>query len=421
MADIDQKDLIPLKIPSELQALAGKRVYVETYGCTYNFGDTANLVEILKKIGASIVETPEKSDVVIINTCTVVGPTERRMLRRLIKFDDKPLFVTGCMSMVQREAIFAVCSPVIIPPQMIRDVYSRIKTVSCGGAGIVQVAQGCVGNCSYCITRTARGPLKSFSEDEIIDKTRAFIRAGAPEIQLTAQDLSSWGLDLGRTLPSLLEKLTAIPGNYRIRIGMINPATVKPILPELVEVLGGDHLFRFIHLPVQSGSDTVLSQMKRGYSVQDFKKIVSTFRNRYPDISLVTDMIVGFPGETPDDFNQSLALLNRMRLNKVNITRYSARPFTGPFLEKDFPDFVKKDRSRILNTCAKKIYTALNAPLLETIQPVIVTEKLRKGSVMARTPTYQGVVIKEDLPLGFTGNVRITHDRHYFFTGERVS
>ena len=128
-----------------LSALAGKRVYIETYGCRYNFGDTANLIEVLKHEGSTLVATVDEADAVVLNTCTVVGPTERRMLRRLAQLREKNLFVTGCMPMVQREAISAVCTPAIILPDAIRAAYRCVGTVAGGGVGIVQIAQGCLG------------------------------------------------------------------------------------------------------------------------------------------------------------------------------------------------------------------------------------------------------------------------------------
>jgi MiaB-like tRNA modifying enzyme len=401
--------------------LAHKRVYIETYGCRYNFGDTADLVEVLKRHGSTCVATPDDADAVIVNTCTVVGPTERRMLRRLSALKDKPLFVTGCMPLVQREAILAVCSPVIISPEKIREAYRSVKTIGPGNVGIVQIAQGCLGRCMYCITRRARGPLASFPAGEIRDKVRAFIEAGAYEIQLTAQDTSAWGRDTGQTLPDLLSDLASLPGNYRIRVGMMNPATAGNILHELVDAYASERIFRFVHLPVQSGSDRILEQMGRDYTVREFEEMVSAFRRRYPDISIATDFIVGFPGETEEDFSRSLALTGLIKPAKVNVTRFSPRPFTGPFKEKDIPDAVKKDRSRILNAFAEDQYSSLNQPYLGTTVSCVVTEKLRAGSVMARTAAYQGVVISEDLPVGIPVEVCLTKDRKYFFMGSLVS
>lgn len=403
-----------------LDALSGRSVYIETYGCRYNFGDTAKLVEILRHRGGTIVENPDEAEAIIVNTCTVVGSTERRMLRRLAAFRDQDLYVTGCMPEVQREAILAVCSPTIIQPETIHDLYRFVRTVAGGGVGIVQLAQGCAGKCTYCITRLARGSLKSFPAEEILEQVRAFTQAGVYEIQLTAQDVSSWGMDNGHSLPELLVSLDEIPGHHRIRVGMMNPATVKELTSDLVDAFSGDHIYKFIHLPVQSGSDAILSKMCRGYTLAEFEEIVRLFRSRYPRITVTTDMIVGFCGETAADFSASLDLIRRVKPAKVNVTRYSPRPFTPLVREKDYPDHVKKDRSRTMNAVAEGVYSTGNAAQLGNIVPFMVTEILRKGTVMARSPEYIGIVIPEDLPVGFVGDAILRQDRKYFFIGERV-
>jgi tRNA A37 methylthiotransferase MiaB len=407
--------------PEFLDRLRSCRVFIETYGCRYNFGDTAKLVEILRDQGCTFATGPEEADAVIVNTCTVVGPTERRMLRRLTALRDHDLYVAGCMPAVQRDLIFSVCTPAIISPETIYERYRQLGTVAPAGVGIVQLAQGCSGTCTYCITRFARGPVRSFPLGEISGQVRAHSLAGAAEIQLTAQDVSAWGTDCGNSLPALLSALDAIPGRHRLRVGMMNPATVLPVLDELVEVFAGDHIFRFLHLPVQSGSDTVLGRMGRKYSIAEFEEIAAAFRKRHPGITIATDMITGFPGETEDDFSQSLALLRRVRPNKVNVTRYSRRPLTPVAVEKDFPDSVKKDRSRRMETCTGELYALVNARHIGTEVPFLVTEAVREGSVMARSPEYLGIVINEDLPVGSEGWAILKKDRKYFFIGERVA
>jgi len=409
-----QKNAVPA-------ALCNRRVFIETYGCRYNFGDTAKLTEVLRYHGCTFVDTPDDADAVIVNTCTVVGPTERRMLRRLSLLSDKPLYVTGCMPAVQKEAILAVCDPVIIPPENIQEWYRDVGTVTPGNVGIVQVAQGCNGACTYCLTRFARGPLKSFPQGEILRQVRAFADGGTAEIQLTAQDVSSYGRDTGLSLADLLEDIDRIPGRYRVRVGMMNPATVMRDLDRIIDAFSSDRIFRFIHLPVQSGSDRVLSRMGRQYTVADFCRIIEAFRARYPDITIATDLIVGFCGETEEDFQASLDLVHCIRPNKVNVTRYSRRPFTPIAQEKDLPDSVKKDRSRLLLSCAEAIYTSVNADWLGKEVPFIVTETIRNGSVMARSPEYQGIVINEPLPCGTEGRAVLKKDRKYFFIGERVT
>jgi MiaB-like tRNA modifying enzyme len=403
-----------------LNTLHGRSVYIETYGCRYNFGDTAKLVEILRHHGGTIVENPNEAEAVIVNTCTVVGPTERRMLRRLAGFRNQDLYVTGCMPKVQLDAILAVCSPTIILSETIHDLYRSVGSVAGVGVGIVQLAQGCAGKCTYCITRFARGSLKSFTHEEILAQVQAFVRAGTVEIQLTAQDVSAWGTDIGQSLPQLLVTLDKIPGRHRIRVGMMNPATVREQTGDLVDAFAGDHIFRFIHLPVQSGSDAVLTRMGRGYTVAEFEEIVRSFREQYPGITVATDMIVGFCGETTADFSASVDLIRRVKPAKVNVTRYSRRPFTPLARVKDYPDHVKKDRSRTMNSVAEEVYVSLNAVQLGKTVPFMVTESLRKGSVMARSPEYTGIVIRENLPVGFRGDAILRQDRKYFFIGERV-
>ena len=404
-----------------LETFRDRSVYIETYGCRYNFGDTAKLIEILRSKGNTIVDSAETADSVIINTCTVVGPTERRMLRQFSRFREYDLYVTGCMPEVQREAIFAVCTPTFISSKTIHEVYRSVKTVSGGGVAIVQVAQGCVGRCTYCLTRIARGPLKSFSEEEILAEIQAHTRTGTQELQITAQDTGCWGWDIGKSLPGLLNCIEDLPGRFMIRVGMMNPATVRGILDDLVDAFASDRIFKFVHLPVQSGSDAILDRMGRGYTVADFEKIVSSFKNRYLEITLATDMIVGFPGETRQDFSESLDLIGRVRPNKVNITRYSQRPFTSLPSKEDFPDWVKKDRSRLMNSHTEKVYTSINTGYLEKQVPFLVTEKIKTGSVMARSPDYLGIVIDEDLPLGYEGQAILKKDRKYFFIGQRVT
>jgi MiaB-like tRNA modifying enzyme len=397
-----------------------RSVYIETYGCRYNFGDTAKLIEILKDKGSTFVDSAEAADAVIINTCTVVGPTERRMLRRLSRFRDYELYVTGCMPEVQRDAIFAVCTPTLLPSETIHKAYQDVRTVSGGGLAIVQVAQGCLGRCTYCLTRFARGRLKSFPEEEIQAEIMNHANAGTPEIQITAQDTGCWGKDIGKSLPDLLNGIGDLPGRFMIRVGMMNPATVKGILDDLVDAYASDRIFKFVHLPVQSGSDTILERMGRGYTIADFEEIVAAFKKRYPKITIATDMIVGFPGETQEDFSESLKLIERVRPNKVNITRYSPRPFTPLSLKEDFPEWVKKDRSRTMNSLSEKIYASINANCLEKPVPFLVTETIKKGSVMARSPNYEGIVINEDLPVGYEGQAILKKDRKYFFIGQRV-
>jgi MiaB-like tRNA modifying enzyme len=402
-----------------LEDLRGRRIYIESYGCTYNHADTRRLEAILEGLGCRLTG-PDEADTVIINTCTVIEATERKMLRRLAAFADRDLYVTGCMPLVQAELIREVCTAQIIHPDEIHERFGGVGTTGTGSIGVVQLASGCVGHCSYCITRLARGRLKSASAEEILDAVRQLAASGACEIQLTGQDVAAWGLDRGESLPDLLQEIVDIPGRFAVRLGMMNPASVLRILEPLVDAYESDRIFRFLHLPVQSGSDSVLERMQRGYSAADVVKIVDAFRERYPDVMISSDFITGFPGETDDEFQQTLELLRRAAFVKVNITRYSRRPGTPAAALKDLPERIRKDRSRALLRQANIIYDRYNERWIGRETPVVATEKNAPSSTVCRNPCYLNVVVAEDLPFGFSGRAAITANRRHYVIGTLI-
>lgn len=400
-----------------LDELTGRSVHVMTFGCAYNMGDSRKLKEILKAQGCRIVDAPDEAESVVVNTCTVVGSTERRMLRVLSGLNGKDLYVTGCMPIVQKDEIFSVCSPKIILPEEIAKKYRSVGTLEPSGVGILQVASGCLGSCTYCITRKARGRLRSEPLADLLNQAKLMVGAGARELQLTGQDVSAWGRDNGRALPDLISGLSDIPGRFFIRAGMMNPSTLLPILDPVIDAFASRRMFRFIHLPVQSGSDEVLRAMGREYTAREVVRIVDSFRSRYPDLNLATDIIVGFPGETDAQFKETIDLISRICPNKVNITRYSRRPHTVMAAGPDTLESLKKDRSRALLRHAETIYHEINAPLIGEKTRILVTEKVRQGSVISRNSSYLNVVIQQDLPIGYEGDAILTEDRSYYFLG----
>ncbi len=402
-----------------LEDLRGKRVYIESYGCTYNHADTRRLEAVLERLGCTPTG-PDEADAVIINTCTVIGATERKMLRRLAAFSDRDLYVTGCMPLVQMEKIRSVCMPHVILPDEIHERCGNCGTPGAGAVGVVQVASGCVGRCSYCITRLARGRLKSAPAQAILDAVRHLVASGAYEIQLTGQDVAAWGLDRGESLPDLLRAIADIPGEFAVRPGMMHPASVLGILDALVEAYESDKIFQFLHLPVQSGSDAVLERMQRGYRAADVVRVVDTFRAAFPDMMISSDFITGFPGETDEEFQQTLDLLRRAAFVKVNITRYSRRPGTPAAAWKDLPERIRKDRSRALLREANRIYDCYNERWMGRKTSVVATEKNAPGSTVCRNPCYLNVVVEEDLPFGFSGRAVVRENRRHYVIGEVV-
>lgn len=402
--------------PDVITGIRNKRVYIETYGCTYNYGDTGRLKAILESQGCVITPSPDDADCVLINTCIVIGKTEREMRKRIAQCHDRDLFVTGCLPKIDRD-----CGGTVIDPDIIHRHFHMMGARLSGNPAILQVAQGCSGHCTYCITRRARGPLLSHSKDEIIRELEWQVREGAVEIQLTAQDLSAWGMDRGERLSDLLEAIGNVPGSYRVRLGMMNPDTLMPILDAVLDACKNDQIFSFFHIPVQSGSDRILAQMGRRYCRDDVIAIITAIRRRFPKARISTDIICGFPGETNEDFSQTIDLLRVIEPEKINITRYSNRPGTPAASRTDMPDRFKKDRSRLATVVAGEIFDRIYSGFIGEELDVIVTEVVQEGSVTARDDAYRPVIIREDLPIGTRCRVRITGHRRHYLVGTRIS
>lgn len=389
---------------------------VETYGCTANQADSEKIVEMYRNRGHTYVEEVEDADAVIINTCTVTGRTERRMLRRISEMKKKfnhNLIVAGCLPAAQPELI---SSPKIIKP---RDLIGYLSPRCRGVIGTVPISEGCVGNCSYCIVKKARGSLVSFSTERILESTDKLVRDGAKEIRMTSQDTGAYGLDLGLRLPDLIDKVTSIDGNFKIRIGMMNPFTAIDIIDDLLDSYDNAKVFKFLHIPIQSGSDDVLRDMNRNYSVSDWTHIVSKFKKRFPSITISTDFIVGYPTETEDDFEKSMEILRKMRAEKVNITRYSPRPNTEAIKLENLPDKEKKERSRKMSELCRKIALEKNKEWIGKTLDVLTTEVGKKGGVVARDESYKCIILDE-VPIGSEHKIRIKDATSTYLIGERI-
>ncbi|HJJ29657.1 MAG TPA: tRNA (N(6)-L-threonylcarbamoyladenosine(37)-C(2))-methylthiotransferase [Methanocorpusculum sp.] len=406
-----------------LNLLKNISIYTETYGCTYNAGDTEKLMEIARSQGCVLASSAKDADAILINTCVVIDKTEQHMYERLDHYEDKLLFVTGCLPPVA-EGVLKIKYPHlhIIDPSLIHSCYMEVATAHSDTNGVLQIARGCNGHCTYCITRLARGKLVSFSAEEIVRQAASIIQAGATEIQLTAQDTSSWGFDRndGLRLPDLLRMLCKIPGKFMIRIGMANPDTLLPILDDFLLALKDPKIFLFLHIPVQSGSDHVLRLMGRRYTSAQYEEICRRTREAFPDIRISTDYIAGFSGETDEDAAASVEQIRRTRPGKINITRFSLRPNTPAARMKKNPEQIKKQRSRELTNAANEVYDANNDALIGHILTAVVTEVVKEGSVTARDRTYQNIVIMEKIEIGTMVTVKITAHRRHYLIGELI-
>ena len=403
------------------EKLAGKKVFIQTFGCAFNQGDSDLLASVLESRDSHLVSSPSEADVVIINTCIVIEKTERKMLKVITSYNDREVFVTGCLPLALPKLIHNLPEVGIIYPESVHRVAKGRDKRRGGPVQVVQIGPGCRGSCRYCITRLARGSIRSIPPDEVIADITEAERTGAAEIRLAGQDLSSYGYDTGTSsLADLLRLVPPFHDTCRVRLGMMNPATLLPIARDVARAMKNGPFFRFLHLPVQSGSDRILGLMNRGYRVADVCSILEIFRSEMPDITIATDIITGFPGETGEDHEETKRLLAMMKPGMVNVTRYSYRPGTGMGREDELPDRIRKDRSREVITAAYAMLLASKKEKMGMDLPVIVTEQIKRGSSMARSPTYEGVVILEDIEPGTACTVNITGCTPHYLTGSIV-
>lgn len=405
------------------------KVYVEAHGCTQNYGEARLMMDALGAQGHSLTTSEGDADAHVLVTCTVVETTERAMVRRMTELSThgKPLVVAGCMAAAQRDRVVAtVPRAMLLPPRkwpQIVDLLGagtvcgdRAASMESQASGwhdaIVPIAQGCAGRCTYCITRVARGRVSSYAIDAIVDQVRRHVERGVREIKLTGQDTAAYGIDRETNLADLLRSIDRIAGEFRVRVGMADPLTVLPIVEELVEAFASKKVFKFLHLPVQSGSEEILRAMRRDYSVGDFAEIVARFRKAFPDLTLSTDVIVGFPGETEDQFESTLRLVERTRPEIVNVTRFSPRTGTPAAT---MPDRVVgwrvKERSRTLTRLRFRISREIHERLVGREQEALVTEPGKGSTLRARTPEYRQVILQESVPLGEFVRVRVDSAR----------
>jgi len=384
------------------------RYHLETYGCTANRGESAQIERQLRDGGHHPVAGPGSADVAILNTCTVVEKTEQNMLSRAKELETQTsdLIVTGCMALAQGELFEAagidadVChwdsvAEVALNgecPQPTPDG----EPVLDGVIGILPIARGCMSDCSYCITKHATGTIESPSIEENVEKARALVHAGAKELRITGQDTGVYGWEQGeRKLHTLLSEICAIPGDFRVRVGMANPKGVHGIRQQLADVFAAEpKLYNFLHAPVQSGSDDVLGEMRRQHQSSEFLEVVEAFEQRLDYWTLATDFIVGFPTETPEDHEESMELLEEVRPEKINITRFSKRPGTDAAEMDGLGGQTKKDRSKAMTDVKMDVVEDAYESMVGDRKSVLVVQDGTANSVKCRDPAYRQVIVQ---------------------------
>ena len=415
------------------------KFYIETYGCTANKADESLIKGILLKKKHKLVDEPENSDIIIVLTCTVINTTEQKILSKLKKYKklEKKIIIAGCMASVQQDKIKKILpNAQFLPPQYSHHIIdivenNKINFVEKDKTGFpknynsvfapISISEGCMFNCSYCITTLARGKLRSFPINVIKKEVCFAVKNKCKEIQITSQDTSSYGLDKNENLGNLLSKISKVKGDFRIRVGMMNPYTCKKNLESIMNGFNHSKIYKFIHLPVQSGDNNILGKMNRKYTVNDFIEITKEFRKKFTDITLSTDVIVGFPTEANDQFEKTIDLIKKIKPDITNITRFSARPET---LAKKMKGRIKteivKERSKKLTEICKKISYEKNKEKLGKTYNVLITEKGKNNTFVGRNDNYKPVVLKENVEIGQFYKVKINDYESTYLVGSII-
>lgn len=410
------------------------KVWIEAYGCSASMADSEMISGLLKSAGYEIAANKKESALNLIVTCSVKDTTEHKMVHRIRQLSKtgKPLVVAGCLPKADRARVELLNPQAsLMGPHSIDGAANVVSTALAGGrqvllddsdrqldkvnlprvrinpvVSIVEIASGCMSECTFCQTKLAKGWLHSYRVGDIARQVRADVQDGCREVWLTSTDSGCYGRDIGSDLPQLLQACCGVEGDFKIRVGMMNPQYVPEMLDRLVPAFEHERMFRFVHMPVQSGSNSVLRRMKRGHTAQVFADTAKALRDRMPDFTISTDIIVGFPGEGEDDFQQTLDLIREVEPDVVNISRYSARPGTesAKWKSRRVSSEAAKERSEMMHSVVKEVAKKRNSAWKGWEGEIGIDEIKKDGSsmvavVQGRNYAYKPVVLP-DPPAG---------------------
>ncbi|MSQ61688.1 MAG: tRNA (N6-isopentenyl adenosine(37)-C2)-methylthiotransferase MiaB [Dehalococcoidia bacterium] len=411
-----------------------KRYFLWTVGCQMNAADSAKLAAGLAKLGYQPVEDPAEADVAVLNTCAVRQGAEDRAygqlgrLRRIKqeRGDGFRIALMGCMvglRTTELEKRFPFVD-VFARPQAFDDVIVALgeEPADLGGefwpdaigeargpTAFVPVVHGCDKFCTYCIVPYRRGRERSRTIDDVEHEVRVLASRGVREVTLLGQTVEAYGHDLPERpdLGDLMAELSAIDGIERIRFLTSYPKDMTDRIIASVAAL--PKVCEYFSVPVQSGDDAVLTSMRRGYTVSEFRDRIARIRLEMPEAGITTDVIVGYPGETDAQFRNSLGLLEELRFDKVHVAMYSPRPGTIAWrtMEDDVPAEVKHARLQAVEALEQGIAASINDALVGRTLPVLVESVGDEGTRTGRTRSGKLVHFTSAAALGDTPEVRI--------------
>ncbi len=441
---------------------SGKKYYIKTFGCQMNVYDSGRMASLLETMGLIKAAGPTEADVIIFNTCHIREKAAEKVFsdlgraylikqERAKKGKDTIIGVTGCVVQAEDEEILKRAPYVdfALGPlryfrlrEVVQEIFDKSEAKlldtefsvvskfdnlpenkSEGGCSYLAIQEGCNNFCTYCVVPYTRGAEISRSVDDVLKEARRLVETGSVELNLLGQNVNSYhGEDASgreRNLAYLLNKVAEIDGVKRIRYTTSYPADVDDELICCHKKL--DKLMPYLHLPIQSGSDAVLKKMNRRHTRDDYLRIVEKLKEANPVIGMSSDFIVGFPGETDDDFQQTLDVVNRIKYIQAFSFKYSRRPGTpAAVMDGQIEEKVKKERLKVLQDLLFSYQTQFNKHSIgKTMQVLFEGKGRHKGQLVGRTPYMQNLHAKADvLLLNKIVDVRVTDASTNSLSGE---
>lgn len=420
------------------------KIWVEAYGCSASFADSEMISGLIVNGGHSLARNSAESDLNLIVTCSVKDATADKMVNRIKKLGSKPSVVAGCLPKAERTTVERFNpNASMLGPNSIGKSLEVINSTLLGkrtialedlneikvglpkvrlnpAVGIIEIASGCMSECTFCQTKLSKGDLKSYRIGDITRQVKRELDEGCKEIWLTSTDNGCYGFDIGTNLPSLIETVGEIDDDFMIRIGMMNPMYMHKIRDGLLQSFENSKVFKFLHIPVQSGSNKILKEMQRGHTAKIFIDTVRRFREKFEKFTISTDIIVGFPSESKEDFAQTIEIIKKTKPDVINLSRYSSRPGTKAAKMTQLDVHEVKKRSKQIFELAKKISYERNQEWIGWEGEVLVDENVNE-MIKGRNYAYKPVMIRENVRLGKKITVKISDVTSHGLYGDVLS
>ncbi len=436
----------------------GPRAFLHTYGCQGNVADSERIKGLLREMGYDFCDRPEEADLVLFNTCAVREHAEDRVYGNIgalkpIKALKPDMIIAVCGCMMQQEhvekriresfsfvnLVFGTFAVVKLPELLFRVLSSGKRVFETTQSDSKEIAEGlpivrdrqfkgwlpimygCDNFCSYCVVPYVRGRERSRKPEEVLREARSLIESGAKDITLLGQNVNSYGKNLEESInfSALLREISSIPGDFILRFMTSHP---KDCSQELLETMASsEKIAKHLHLPFQSGSNRILSMMNRGYTREKYISLIEYAREIMPDLSVTSDIIVGFPGETYDDFRETLSLVEELKFTSLFTFIFSKRTGTKAAAMDDVIPYSEKSKwfkelTDLQETVASERSKAMNGKVFR-----VLIEELEqsKGLLSGRTEGNVSILFEGDESLiGTFQKIRVTRPKNWILYGE---